>query len=186
MKRAKSKFSNNLPKYQDGSKLLSFLNQPIGSPSMAGAKPMTAAGGIGMGLDMVGSMIPQKQPKVATGIGEISSIGADKYNKQMQKIQGTKSAVSGALSTAGNIASMIPGIGTAVGLGLKGLSIAAKALPFGAGKEREAKQDFEKSVTLDKLSASALGNAEAKAMAPKFQAPAYGKKGMKLKYKTKY
>lgn len=186
MKRAKSKFSNNLPKYQDGSKLLGFLNQPLQSSGMSGAKGMTAAGGIGMGLDMISSMIPQKQPKVATGIGEISSIGADKYNKQMQKIQGTKSAVSGALGAAGDVVSMIPGWGTAVGLGLKGLSIAAKALPFGAGKEREAKKDFEKSVTLDKLSANTTANAQAKAMAPKFQAPAYGKKGMKLKYKTKY
>lgn len=186
MKRAKSKFSNNLPKYQDGSKLLGFLNQPLQSGGISGAKGMSVGGGIGMGLDMVSSLIPQKQPKVATGIGDISSIGAEKYNKQMQKIQGTKSAVSGALSTAGDIASMVPGIGTAIGIGLKGLSIAAKALPFGAGKEREAKQAFEKSVTLDKLSSNATANAEAKALAPKFQAPAYGKKGMKLKYKTKY
>ncbi len=165
MKRPKSKFSKTVPKY------------------LLGGMTPNAAGGA---IDMISSFIPQKQYEAASGIGEISNIGAQQYNKKIDKINKTRQGVSTGLNVAGDIAMKIPGLGTAIGLGLKGLGAVSKLIPFGAGKEKEAREQFQNTQTLDKLSTAATENAKARAGAARFQAPAYGKKGMKLKYKTKY
>jgi len=176
MKRPKSKFSSKLPKYQDGSSL----------PDFGTASPLDKAKGVGAALDVVTSLVPTKTFKGVSGIGDISATAADKYNKQIDKINKTRTGVSTGLNQLGSAAMLIPGVGTIAGLGLKGLALASKFIPFGKDKEEKAQDEFQKSITLDKISSSATAGAQARAATPKFQAPAYGKKGMKLKYKTKY
>lgn len=175
MKRPKSKFSSKLPKYKDGNLL----------PDFGMASPLDKAKGVGAALDVVTSLVPTKTFQGVSGIGDISANAADKYNKQIDKINKTRTGISTGLNQLGSVAMGIPGFQIPA-LALKLAGVASKFIPFGKGKEEKAQDEFQKSITLDKISSSATAGAQAKAATPMFKAPAYGKKGMKLKYKTKY
>lgn len=180
MKVSRSKFAKSVRKYQDGGAtgLTGFLNQSLNSP-----KGPTAGSAIGMGMDLIGGLIPQKQPEYLEGSG-ITSKAANKYNETVAKNQRTKQQISGGLSAAGDLAMMVPGWGTAVGLGLKGLSAVAKAIPFGKGKEQEAMHDFQRMTAMDNQISNAQQGALNYNQITGFKAPAYGRRGMK--FKTKY
>lgn len=173
MKRAKTKFAK--PKYEGGG-MLDWLNtSKNGGP--------TNASGIGAGLDILSSFIGNKQPNQVQDFGQFGSKAAEDYNKEMEKAMRTKQGISAGLGAAGSVAMMINPI---VGIGLKGLGALTKALPIGEGKVEKAKKKFEDAKFADALSTSMTQGAINRNLMPKFEAPAYGKKGMKLKYKTKY
>jgi hypothetical protein len=141
---------------------------------------------IGKGFDVLGNSFGAGGPS-AIDYEEgnpWSNAAVDRYNKAITKNKNTQQQVSGGLSAAGDIAMLVPGVGTAIGLGLKGLGLASKFIPFGQGAERRAKREFESA----RLSGQAINNAVEGARSynqlPKYKAPAYGKKGMK--FKTKY
>lgn len=180
MRVSKSKFAKPVRKYANGGPtgITGFLNQSLGMP-----KAPTAGSAIGMGMDLLSGFIPQKEAQYVEGSG-ISSKSADRYNETVAKNQRTKQQISGGLSAAGDLAMMVPGWGTAVGLGLKGLGAVAKAIPFGKGKEQEAMHDFQRMTAMDNQISNAQQGAINYNQITGFQAPAYGRKGMK--FKTKY
>jgi len=169
MKTAKSKFAKKPFKYQKGG----FLSQ-------------SSMKGIGAGFDVLGNAFGARSNSTIDfeDGNPWANVAANNYNKTLAKNQATKKQISGGLSAAGDLAMLVPGIGTAVGLGLKGLGMAANFIPFGQGAERRAKRDYESA----RLTGQTINNATEGALSynkmPKYQAPAYGKKGMK--FKTKY
>lgn len=164
MKTAKSKFAKKAIKYQDGGSLKS----------------------IGKGFDVLGNMFGSKSNKMLDyeDSNPWANMAADNYNKTLAKNQNTKKQISTGLSTAGDIAMLVPGVGTAIGLGLKGLGMVSNFIPFGQGKEREAKRKYEQDRMTGNMINTSVEGAISYNKMPKYQAPAYGKKGMK--FKTKY
>jgi hypothetical protein len=175
MKRPKTRFALKKPKMQGGG-LMDFLNKP-------GAGGVTAGMGIGMGMDVLTGMIGNKTPEMPNQFSSYSTDALKSYQDTVAKNQKTKGMISGGLNAAGSAAMMIPGIGTAVGLGLKGLGAVAKVLPFGKKKEDKALADFNKMDMAGQRSDMAAAGARNRSMIGEYKAPAYGRKGMKFKSK---
>jgi len=169
MKTVKSKFAKKPLKYQKGG----FLN-----PS--------SMKGIGAGFDVLGNAFGARSNSTIDfeDGNPWANVAANNYNKTLAKSQSTKKQISGGLSAAGDLAMLIPGYGTAIGLGLKGLGMVSNFLPFGQGAERRAKRDYESARLSGTINKNAVEGALSYNKMPKYQAPAYGKKGMK--FKTKY
>jgi hypothetical protein len=93
---------------------------------------------------MLGNMFANSGPKSlnAEGAHSKSFDAADAYNKTVARSQQNKAKVTGAIDTASNVAMMIPGIGTGIGLAMKGASAVVKALPWGQNKADKAMNDF--------------------------------------------
>lgn len=161
-----------------GGGLLDFLNKPG-----AGGQG-TMGGAIGSGVDALTGMIGNKVPETPDQLSSHSSGALQSYQDTVAKNQKTKGMISGGLSAAGSAAMMIPGIGTAIGLGLKGLAAVAKVLPFGKRKEEKALANFRKMEISGQQSDMAVAGARNRSMIGEYKAPAYGRKGMK--FKTKY
>lgn len=177
MKRPKTRFALKKPKMQGGGPL-DFLNKPG-----AGGQG-TIGGGIGSGIDALTGMIGNKVPETPDQLSSHSAGALQSYQDIVAKNQKTKSRVSGGLNAAGSAAMMIPGIGTVIGLGLKGLGAIAKVLPFGRRKEKRALANFQKMDISGQQADMAVAGARNRSMIGEYKAPAYGRKGMK--FKTKY
>ena len=179
MKRAKTKFAKQYPKYKDGSKFMDFLSKENNNET-------SNAQIIGSGFDVLGTVFGAGGNRGIDSehTNPWSVNAAENYNKVVAKNQRTKKQLSTGLSTAGDIAMLMPGIGTAIGLGLKGLGAAANFIPFGKGKEKDA-FEYYKGVSSRGARNQALSEgAMSFNRMPKYQAPAYGRKG--LKFKTKF
>lgn len=174
MKRAKTKFARKL---EGGGNLIDWLGKD--------ASTKINAKQIGAGFDVLGNTFGSGGNRgIDFGHTNPWSVdAAENYNKTIARNQATKQKVSSGLSTAGDLAMLEPGIGTAIGLGLKGLGMAAKFIPFGKGKEKEAKTNFDRLNEFGKNYQQQLAGVQSFNRMPKYQAPAYGKKGMKFKTK---
>jgi hypothetical protein len=167
MKRAKTKFATRLPKMEGGG---SFLDKN--------------ADVLGKSMDMVGNTIADTGPLMMDP-NKVSSRAAgalDSYNNTIAKSQKSKATTTGIIDGVSTAAMMIPGIGSIIGLGLKGINMGLKAMPWGKKKAEDAMGDFNAMTTAaSQEDATFAANRELNKL-PQYKAADYGiaRKGLKL------
>ncbi len=164
MKRSKSKFNKPVNRgvrlYEEGGGLFKSTN---------GLSPYAAIGsGIGTTLDAIA-------PKQRVNQAFMEDEGYAKVINKQAKVQDTFKTIENAAISSGNPWAM------AGGLAVKGVRMGLTALGVGEGKEERARFDAAKRFGTKQSSAYELAGAQN--ALPRFQAPAYGKRGMKFKTK---